>query len=72
MRTIAILLLVAGVLGLLYGGFTYTRQTHGAKGAPGARRGRRGTPTQSEEVAPERDIVRHASGLGAKRKAGAT
>jgi LPXTG-motif cell wall-anchored protein len=34
MRTIAIVLLVAGVLGLMYGGFTYTRQTHDAKVGP--------------------------------------
>ena len=34
MRTIAIVLLVAGVLGLMYGGFSYTRQTHDAKVGP--------------------------------------
>jgi TRAP-type C4-dicarboxylate transport system permease small subunit len=34
MRTIAIMLLVAGVLGLMYGGFSYTRQTHDAKVGP--------------------------------------
>ena len=34
MRTIAIALLVAGVVGLMYGGFTYTRQTHDAKVGP--------------------------------------
>jgi TRAP-type C4-dicarboxylate transport system permease small subunit len=34
MRTIAMVLLVAGVLGLMYGGFSYTRQTHDAKVGP--------------------------------------
>ena len=34
MRTIAIVLLVAGMLGLMYGGFSYTRQTHDAKVGP--------------------------------------
>ena len=34
MRMIAIALLVAGVLGLVYGGFSYTRQTHDAKLGP--------------------------------------
>jgi TRAP-type C4-dicarboxylate transport system permease small subunit len=34
MRTIAIVLLAAGVLGLMYGGFSYTRQTHDAKVGP--------------------------------------
>ncbi|MCW7754645.1 hypothetical protein OOT00_11685 [Desulfobotulus sp. H1] len=27
----AIVLIVAGVLGLVYGGFSYTKETHGAK-----------------------------------------
>ncbi|MBE3135438.1 MAG: hypothetical protein IMZ55_18380 [Acidobacteria bacterium] len=31
MRMIAIVLLAAGVLALVYGGFSYTRQTHNAK-----------------------------------------
>jgi TRAP-type C4-dicarboxylate transport system permease small subunit len=30
----AIVLMVAGVLGLAYGGFTYTKQTHQAKIGP--------------------------------------
>ena len=34
MRTIAIVLLMAGVLGLMYGGFSYTQQTHDAKVGP--------------------------------------
>ena len=34
MRMIAIVLLVAGVLGLVYGGFSYTKQTHDAKLGP--------------------------------------
>jgi hypothetical protein len=34
MRMIAIALLVAGVLGLVYGGFSYTKQTHDAKLGP--------------------------------------
>jgi TRAP-type C4-dicarboxylate transport system permease small subunit len=34
MRTIAIVLLAAGVLALVYGGFSYTRQTHDAKLGP--------------------------------------
>ena len=34
MRMIGIVLLVAGVLGLAYGGFSYTRQTHDAKLGP--------------------------------------
>ena len=34
MRMIAIALLVAGVLGLAYGGFSYTKQTHDAKLGP--------------------------------------
>jgi len=34
MRLIAIVLLAAGVLALVYGGFSYTRQTHDAKVGP--------------------------------------
>ena len=34
MRMIAIALLAAGVLALVYGGFSYTRQTHDAKVGP--------------------------------------
>jgi hypothetical protein len=34
MRMIAIVLLAAGVLALMYGGFSYTRQTHDAKVGP--------------------------------------
>ena len=34
MRTIAMVLLAAGVLALVYGGFSYTRQTHDAKVGP--------------------------------------
>jgi drug/metabolite transporter (DMT)-like permease len=30
----AIVLIVAGVLGLVYGGFTYTKETHGGKLGP--------------------------------------
>lgn len=30
-RILAIVLIVAGLLGLLYGGFSYTRETHDAK-----------------------------------------
>lgn len=33
-RLLAIVLIVAGALGLLYGGFTYTRETHEAKLGP--------------------------------------
>jgi len=33
-RIIAIALIVAGVLGLVYGGFSYTRETHEAKVGP--------------------------------------
>jgi multidrug transporter EmrE-like cation transporter len=33
-RIIGIVLIVAGVLGLVYGGFTYTKQTHKAKLGP--------------------------------------
>jgi LPXTG-motif cell wall-anchored protein len=34
MRMIAIVLLAAGVLALVYGGFSYTSQTHDAKLGP--------------------------------------
>ena len=34
MRMTAIVLLLAGVLGLVYGGFSYTRETHEAKVGP--------------------------------------
>ena len=34
MRMIAIVLLAFGVLALVYGGFSYTRQTHDAKLGP--------------------------------------
>ena len=33
-RMFAIVLLAAGILALVYGGFTYTRQTHEAKVGP--------------------------------------
>ena len=33
-KIIAIALIVAGGLGLLYGGFTYTKETHNAKIGP--------------------------------------
>ncbi len=33
-KMLAIVLMVAGVLGLAYGGFTYTKQTHQAKIGP--------------------------------------
>ena len=33
-RMLAIVLIVAGVLGLVYGGFTYTKETHEAKLGP--------------------------------------
>jgi len=33
-RIAAIALIVAGVLGLVYGGFSYTKETHGAKIGP--------------------------------------
>ena len=33
-KSIAILLIVGGALGLLYGGFTYTKETHSAKLGP--------------------------------------
>jgi hypothetical protein len=34
LKLLAVVLIVAGVLGLLYGGFTYTRKTHDAKLGP--------------------------------------
>ena len=34
MRMMACVLLLAGVLGLVYGGFSYTRETHEAKVGP--------------------------------------
>lgn len=34
MRVIAIVLLAVGVLALVYGGFSYTKQTHAAKVGP--------------------------------------
>jgi TRAP-type C4-dicarboxylate transport system permease small subunit len=34
MRIAAIVLIVAGVLGLAYGGFSYTKQTHSTKVGP--------------------------------------
>jgi TRAP-type C4-dicarboxylate transport system permease small subunit len=34
MRMLAIVLLAAGVLALVYGGFSYTKQTHDAKLGP--------------------------------------
>jgi len=34
MRLIAIVLLAAGVLALVYGGFSYTKETHDAKLGP--------------------------------------
>ena len=33
-KIFGILLIVAGVLGLVYGGFTYTKETHSAKLGP--------------------------------------
>jgi len=33
-KTAAIVLIVAGVLGLIYGGFSYTKQTHDIKMGP--------------------------------------
>jgi len=33
-RIAAVVLIVAGVLGLVYGGFTYTKETHEAKLGP--------------------------------------
>lgn len=34
LKIAAIILIVAGILGLAYGGFTYTRETHEAKLGP--------------------------------------
>lgn len=34
LKVVAIVLIVAGVLGLAYGGFSYTRQTHEVKLGP--------------------------------------
>ena len=34
LKIVAFVLLVAGALGLVYGGFSYTRQTHAAKIGP--------------------------------------
>lgn len=34
LKLLAVVLIVAGVLGLLHGGFTYTRKTHDAKLGP--------------------------------------
>ncbi len=34
LKVVAILLIVAGVLGLVYGGFSYTKETHSAKLGP--------------------------------------
>jgi hypothetical protein len=34
LKIVAIALIVAGVLGLAYGGFTYTKETHEAKVGP--------------------------------------
>lgn len=34
MKIVAIVLIVAGILGLIYGGFTYTQETHNAKLGP--------------------------------------
>jgi TRAP-type C4-dicarboxylate transport system permease small subunit len=33
-KVVAIVLIVAGILGLLYGGFSYTKNTHDAKIGP--------------------------------------
>lgn len=33
-RIVAIVLIVAGIIGLVYGGFTYTKTTHDAKIGP--------------------------------------
>ncbi|HLX09944.1 MAG TPA: hypothetical protein VKY89_18955 [Thermoanaerobaculia bacterium] len=33
-KVVAIVLIVAGILGLLYGSFTYTKKTHDAKVGP--------------------------------------
>lgn len=34
LKIVAIVLIVAGIVGLLYGGFTYTKSTHDAKIGP--------------------------------------
>ncbi|MBI2214208.1 MAG: hypothetical protein HYU52_11230 [Acidobacteria bacterium] len=34
LRIVAVVLIVAGILGLVYGGFTYTKTTHDAKLGP--------------------------------------
>jgi hypothetical protein len=34
MKLVGIVLLVGGILGLMYGGFTYTKETHEAKIGP--------------------------------------
>lgn len=34
LRVIAVVLLVAGILGLVYGGFTYTRESHETRLGP--------------------------------------
>ena len=34
LKIVAIVLIVAGIIGLVYGGFTYTRTTHEAKLGP--------------------------------------
>lgn len=34
MRIVGVVLLVAGILALVYGGFSYTKQTHDAKIGP--------------------------------------
>ncbi|MGE5663810.1 MAG: hypothetical protein ACM31I_05740 [Deltaproteobacteria bacterium] len=33
-KVVAVVLIAAGVLGLVYGGFTYTKETHDAKVGP--------------------------------------
>jgi len=33
-KTVALVLIVAGILGLAYGGFTYTKETHDVKIGP--------------------------------------
>ncbi|HEX4956452.1 MAG TPA: hypothetical protein VF017_23950 [Thermoanaerobaculia bacterium] len=34
LKIVAVLLIVAGIIGLIYGGFTYTKSTHDAKIGP--------------------------------------
>jgi len=34
LKVVALVLIVAGILGLAYGGFTYTKETHQAKIGP--------------------------------------